>query len=112
MGVGNQALISQFLGHVEDIVYLDDTKVRVKPLESFKIGEDIRAPADVALAWTPVEDAGRRTIHFVILGDVIHTVVRATTEFPYVVSNFDGEAIVEVAGHDKDFFPKRVPLVN
>ena len=112
MGVGDQALISQFLRHIEDIVHLDDTEVRVKPLESFEVGKDVRAPADVAFARTPVEDASSRPIHFVILGDVIHAVVRATTELPYIVSNFDGEAIVEVSGHNKNFFPELVPLVN
>jgi len=112
VGVGDQALISQFSRHIEDIVHLDDTEVRVKPLESFEVGKDVRAPADVAFARTPVEDASSRPIHFVILGDVIHAVVRATTELPYIVSNFDGEAIVEVAGHNKDFLPELVPLVN
>ena len=111
MGVGDQALISQFLRHIEDIVHLDDTEVRVKPLESFEVGKDVRAPADVAFARTPVEDASSRPIHFIVLGDMIHTIVRATTELPNVVSNFDGEAIVEVAGHHKDFFSELVPLV-
>ena len=111
MGVGDQAFISQFLRHVKDIVDLDATEIRVKSLEPFKIGEDIRAPADVALTRTPVEDAGSRTIHFVMLGNVIHTIVWATTELPYVVSNLYGEAIVEIAGHDKDFFSELVPLI-
>ena len=35
MGVGDQAFISQFLRHVKDIVDLDDTEIRVKPLEPF-----------------------------------------------------------------------------
>ena len=110
--VGHEPFVAELLGHVEDVVDLDDAEVRVEALEAWEVGEDIGAPADVALARTPVEDAGGGAVHLVVFGNVVHAVVWAAAEFPDVLGDLDGEAIVEVAGEDEDFFSELVPFVD
>ena len=110
MRVGHEPFVAELLGHVEDVVDLDDAEVRVEAFEAREVGEDVGTPADVALARAPVEDAGGGAIHLVVFGNVVHAVVRAAAKLPDVVGDLDGEAVVKVAGEDEDFLCRACPI--
>ena len=94
MRIGDPALVSQFLGHVVYIVYLDHGKVGLEPIRPFKIGQDVTAPADIAFPRTKFIFPGGWTVHFIILGYMIHAVMGTAAKFPDIIGDLDGKAVV------------------
>ena len=106
MGVSHPAFATEFLWHVKYVVDFDDTEVWVQPLESWQVWQNVATPTDVAFAWTKRPFTCSRSIAFVKFRNVIHTVVRSAAELPDVLGDLNGEAIVQIAGHDEDFLAK------
>mgnify|MGYP007045385879 CR=1 FL=1 len=75
MRVGNKSFASQFLRHVENIVYLDHTVMWVQSLKSWKVWQDVTAPSNVTLARPEFKFAGCRAIHFIIFRNMIYAVM-------------------------------------
>ena len=94
MGVSNETLTTELLRHVEHIVDLNNTKVRVETLQSREIRKDVAAPADITLAWTEFEFSGCGSITLIIDRNVIDAVVRPAAEFPDVVRDLDCKTVV------------------
>src|SRR5262245_651839 len=110
MGIGDPAVIAEFLGHVEDVVDLHDAEVRIEALEPRQIGQDVAAPADVTLAGAELPAAGGRAVAFVVGRDVVHAAMRPATEFPNAVGDLDRKTVVQVARHYEDFLTELLPF--
>ena len=112
MRVGHQSLTTELLGHIENVVDLNDTKMRIESLEPWQVGKNVTAPSNVTLSRTKLEFPGGRAITLIVDRNVVDAVVRSTAEFPDVVGDFDGETVMEVSGHHKDLFAKLVPFLD
>ena len=102
--IGNKSFTAELLGHVEYVVDLNDAKMRIQTLQPWNVGQNVAAPSDVTFSGAELEFSGGRSIAFVIDGDVVDTVVRTAAEFPNVVGDLDGEAVVKISGHHEYFF--------
>ena len=111
MWIRNQPLAAKFLWHVKHIVDLHDAEMRIQAFESWKIGQDVAAPANVAFSRTEFPLSGCRPIALVELRYVIDAVVWPATEFPNVVRDFDCEAVAQVASHHENAFSNFFPFV-
>ena len=78
----------------EASVYLDYSIVGIEPIHPFKIGQDVAAPADIAFPRTKFIFPGGWTVHFIILGYMIHAVMGTAAKFPDIIGDLDGKAVV------------------
>ena len=112
MREGKPALAISFHRVVEDVVHLHHAVVREGAVDAWNVLHGVAAPADIAGTWTVLEPAVDRSSAFILHRRMINGVVWTTCKFIDVIGDLNGEAVVQIAGEDKDSLVELVPKID